>query len=456
MMMKERLIIQHRNEWKDCFIGRDAVTLFRARNYVNNRHGGLLLGRQLVQRGYIKYAGTEHRDFEDEIKFFYQFTVRDVNAGNTMNAVNAGNTVNAGNVSSDESEGNMLRAFATMSTPESTSLAVTPANEAADVVAMESSKSTKSTKSMSHSPTNAEGQSSAIPTTSLKFSQTASTLSAIIDSMRHTITRSSHRSNTLCSREDIYSGKEIVDWLIVQKHAKDRVHAVHFGTYLRGKGFIRHIEFQPVFRDSDDEFYKIVNLEEDDSTFAQLDGVGAPNLSSQSSQHSAYSTHRATLAVMTSPVSAGKRRNNGDSISSNMTSASEIIRNTQHNRTSLVLGQMGRGRSTRARRKEQLVQDLFTFIIRSQTKASSDEAKRTADPLPEILLQEDMKVDGPDHPDIKRLLVKIERKFKKCDEHSRGSLGKEEFNRFLIKCGVILHQQDLTVIFKIFDKNQTG
>ena len=306
-----------------------------------------------------------------------------------------------------------------------------------------------------------------------------------------------------------------MDWLIEYKHSKDRAEAFYFGTHLRGKGFIRHIEFQPVVKDSDDEFYKIVNLEEDsftgntntNSNMSHMgytsnsildrdhsnvssihkgygrDGINgrrslytsskmiskedAPNLLQQSS-HSTYSTHRATVATMvgagggtgiSSPTggTGNAKRKNGDSMSSNMTS-SEIIRNTQHiqNRTSIMLGQMGKGRTTRKERREQMIKDLFTYIIRKETKASMEEMRRTVDASPEILLQEDMHVDGPDHPDIRKLLLKIERKFKKCDEHSRGSLGKEEFNRFLIKCGVILHQQDLSVIFKLFDKNATG
>ena len=64
---------QNNNLWKNCFIGRDAVTYFLTKDYVNSRHGGLLLGRKLVQKGYVKYAGKEERDFEDEI-MFYQFT----------------------------------------------------------------------------------------------------------------------------------------------------------------------------------------------------------------------------------------------------------------------------------------------------------------------------------------------------------------------------------------------
>ncbi len=106
-----------------------------------------------------------------------------------------------------------------------------------------------------------------------------------------------------------------------------------------------------------------------------------------------------------------------------------------------------RGRSSR---RQKLVQDLFTFIIGSEIITSISNMST------DTLYAMDMIVDGIEHPHIRKLLSKIEIKFYKCDEHSRGSLGLEEFNRFLMKCGVILHQQDLNVIFKIFDKNNTG
>ncbi len=41
----------------------------------------------------------------------------------------------------------------------------------------------------------------------------------------------------------------------------------------------------------------------------------------------------------------------------------------------------------------------------------------------------DMIVDGAEHSHIRKLLNKIEIKFYKCNEHSRGSLCLEEINR---------------------------
>ena len=282
------MLLQHRGQWKDCFVGRDAVTFFRARNYVNSRHGGLLLGRQLVQKGYIKYAGIEHRDFEDEILFFYQFTDNlqldgictvDGTVNSIVNGSGSEENVFSGVVAGYIPNGTVgvETDYKTLSvvqsiSPDSRSLNVTLPNESDnDRNAVESSKS------QSHSPftTNPNGTgigspngvpngiqngipnglqnglqnpqtplshqtprnlttetpgtssdvlvvspgmvknsgsttvSPPIPTTRLEFSQSASELSAIIDSMRDTITRSSHRSNTLCQREDIYSGKEV-------------------------------------------------------------------------------------------------------------------------------------------------------------------------------------------------------------------------------------------------------
>ncbi len=121
---------------------------------------------------------------------------------------------------------------------------------------------------------------------------------------------------------------------------------------------------------------------------------------------------------------ASEYKNNNNKQNNNKTS----------DRTSLVLGQMGRGRATRSRKREKLVQDLFTFIIGSEIITSISNMST------DTLYAMDMIVDGIEHPHIRKLVSKIEIKFYKCDEHSRGSLGLEEFNRFLMKCGAMMYR----------------
>jgi len=226
-----------------------------------------------------------------------------------------------------------------------------------------------------------------------------------------------------------------------------------------------------VFKDADDEFYTVaetVALKDDDSFNNNTNPGFSYNDSSNSGLNSlraAITDRSVTMAIpernankpsilLNGGTTGRSTRRKNDSVASNLTYASEFksIHPTANvnpqqtdQRQSLVLGQMGKGSKTRSKKREKLVQDLFTFIIRSQIKEA------TLNMSADSLLAQDMIIDGAENKHVRKLLDKIQAKFKKCDENNR-----QEFNRFLMKCGVILHQQDLNVIFRIFDKNNTG
>ncbi len=95
----------------------------------------------------------------------------------------------------------------------------------------------------------------------IDFCDTLSTseLILIIYKMRDSIERSSYRSTTLLQKNNIFSGKEIIDWFIKYEYCKNRINGIHYGKYLRKQGLIRHIEYNPIFKDEEDEWYIICN-----------------------------------------------------------------------------------------------------------------------------------------------------------------------------------------------------
>ena len=98
-------------------------------------------------------------------------------------------------------------------------------------------------------------------------------------------------------------------------------------------------------------------------------------------------------------VSRKSERRKNDSIASTGTSGGRDYKQTETtnqkktgtNRTSLVLGQIGRGKTARDKKREKLVYELFSYIISSQITTSKD---KTLNMSQDALLHLDMIVDG--------------------------------------------------------------
>jgi hypothetical protein len=71
---------------------------------------------------------------------------------------------------------------------------------------------------------------------------------------------------------DVFTGKEVIDRLMVVLHIQDRFEALQVGSALRSQGFFHDVNYEPVLVDHQDELYafkemtKLIAAEDESSS----------------------------------------------------------------------------------------------------------------------------------------------------------------------------------------------